>query len=67
MYKLSTLKSASKLNEAWAVKGNRIKTTNFHKEHFFSRMPVIVLEGYDSMPIVKTEGYDKMAVNLLNP
>ncbi len=34
---------------------------------FGSRMPVVVLDGYDRMPIVKLDGYSKMPIVWIDP
>lgn len=46
------------------------QSLSYNNNAFYSRMPVVVLEGHDNMPIAKADDFDNMPVlkiDLINP
>ncbi|MCR8558764.1 hypothetical protein KXD93_13990 [Mucilaginibacter sp. BJC16-A38] len=53
------LKPKLDLDKAWTLTSNMVKLDG---QPFFSKMPIMKLDGFDNMPIAKLDGYDNMPI-----
>ncbi len=58
--------SSTTTNQLLASKPKKATVVKLDEQAFYSKMPVIKLDGRDNMPIAKLGGYDNMPIAFLN-